>query len=117
MMVIMRRAAPAEPMPMPIFAPVSRPLSSLLLSEGDVEVGVADDVVDGDDDVVVVMPVPSVPAGLDVAAGLKSFVQVMEPPAAVGTVCGDNQLDDTNKRHCAVLGEAFHVRLGTICLV
>lgn len=85
----MRRAAPADPMPMPILAPVSSPpLSSSLplvefvaVAELPVDVAVDDERV-----VVVAAPAPAPPATLVVVAGLKSLVHVMEPPAAVGTV-------------------------------
>lgn len=79
----MSRAAPADPMPMPIFAPVSSPLS--LSPVVDVDVAEPPVAVDVDDDLVVVVA-PAPPAALVVVAGLKSLVHVIEPPAAVGTV-------------------------------
>lgn len=88
-----RRAAPAEPIPMPIFAPVSSPLLLSLLELGvdvDVDVDVSEDALLVDEEPVVVLA-PGVPAALVIVAGLKFLVQDIVPPAAVGTVFGHSQ--------------------------
>lgn len=66
----MRRTAPTVPIPIPTFAPVPRPLSGC-----DVCVEVGD-----------VVAVETIAAVLLVDVGLKSFVQVTEPPLDEGTV-------------------------------
>lgn len=70
----MRATAPTVPMPMPTLAPVSRPLPPPLACDADVDVAEADEVVDPVMlEAGVVDVEATVPAGLLVDVGLKSF--------------------------------------------
>lgn len=100
----MRATAPTVPMPMPTLAPVSRPLPPL---DCDVDVEDAadedeDPVAEADEDVVAAVAVldATVPAGLLVDVGLKSFTYVMEPPAEAGSVLSGlvSQASSSNRK-------------------